>query len=63
MKLKQIVYGNSVGKIKLILEELKKTGKIKFSKKNYKFKLPDVDYLSISTKDMISTLEIESSNA
>lgn len=60
MKLKHIVYWNSVGKIRSMLEEMKKNGKVKFKRKVYKYKIPEQDYLSIPVKDMIEVLETES---
>ena len=62
MKVKELFYGNTIGKIKILILELSKNRKFKKWRNVWKYNLPELDYENLTMKQTLSILELESIN-
>lgn len=62
MKVKELFYGNTIGKIKILILELSKNRKFKKWRNVWKYNLPKLDYENLTMKQTLSILELESIN-
>ena len=62
MKVKELFYGNTIWKIKILILELSKNRKFKKWRNVWKYNLPELDYENLTMKQTLSILELESIN-